>query len=343
MEILTKLFPKRLVSATIIAYNENHMNRRILWNFLAAVLILSITFGGWKDSFAQTNTELYYPETGHRVTGVFLDYYQKASDPLLVYGYPFTEAFRDPVSGVMVQYFQRARFEFHPDAPDQLWVQLTPIGEYLYTYSKGNPLPIPDKAGCQFFSETGYYVCQAFLNFFQKNGGVAQFGYPISGFEARDERIVQYFQRARFEWHPERPSGQRVTLTNLGSMYFDVRNEDRRRLRPVQDNTINSAVLNLKARAFVRQSVTGMHGNQSLFVVVQDQNRQPLADADVAVEISFPTGEVGRYDLNPTDSNGLTSFNFPFIAEKRGMVVMNVQVAYQGLETSTVTSYRIWW
>ncbi|NTW00543.1 MAG: sortase, partial [Oscillochloris sp.] len=52
-------------------------------------------------------------------------------------------------------------------------------------------------------------------------GGLAVFGYPIS--EPFDEdvgsgtRQVQYFERNRFEEHPEEPAAYRVQLGRLGA------------------------------------------------------------------------------------------------------------------------------
>ena len=60
------------------------------------------------------------------------------------------------------------------------------------------------------FPQTGVTLSDAhgFLTYWQSHGGLAQFGYPITEiFEERlaDGRVylVQYFERARFEYHPE--------------------------------------------------------------------------------------------------------------------------------------------
>jgi hypothetical protein len=59
-----------------------------------------------------------------------------------------------------------------------------------------------------YFAETGHIVKQAFLRYWQSQGGLATFGYPISEelpeISNADGKVytVQYFERARFEWHP---------------------------------------------------------------------------------------------------------------------------------------------
>ncbi len=64
-------------------------------------------------------------------------------------------------------------------------------------------------ANLQFFAETGHTLSMAFLTYWQQNGGLKQFGFPITepykGNNRTDgkEYVQQFFQRARFEWHPE--------------------------------------------------------------------------------------------------------------------------------------------
>src|SRR5439155_3288142 len=74
--------------------------------------------------------------------------------------------------------------------------------------------------------ETGIAVWGEFLTYWQQHGGLAQQGYPISiRFVERSaldgkEYIVQYFERAVFELHPENPLAFRVLLSQLGTFQF---------------------------------------------------------------------------------------------------------------------------
>jgi hypothetical protein len=82
------------------------------------------------------------------------------------------------------------------------------------------------QAGCQTFKETGKTVCGRFLEYWQKNGGLAQQGLPLSGefTEVNDLNgkpyIVQYFERAVFEKHPENAAPFDVLLSQLGTFQF---------------------------------------------------------------------------------------------------------------------------
>lgn len=129
--------------------------------------------------------------------------------------------------------FQRARFEFHADQPEGQRVQVTPLGSL--TYVSAGPLNLATNTfACRTYKETGYAVCLAFLEFFDQYGGVARFGYPISPFEYHENKIVQYFENARLEWQPRKPEGQRVVVSDLGRVYFDMLGEDLGLLPPVK-------------------------------------------------------------------------------------------------------------
>jgi uncharacterized protein YkwD len=64
---------------------------------------------------------------------------------------------------------------------------------------------------------TGYSVSPAFQTFFAANGGVEIFGYPLTGEVAEGGYTVQYFERSRFEFHPEfAGTANEVLLSRLG-------------------------------------------------------------------------------------------------------------------------------
>jgi hypothetical protein len=68
-----------------------------------------------------------------------------------------------------------------------------------------------------YFAETQKYVGEPFLSYWKANGGVAVFGYPISSLHTNDAGLrVQWFERARFEYHPRLPEPNRVLLGHLG-------------------------------------------------------------------------------------------------------------------------------
>ena len=76
----------------------------------------------------------------------------------------------------------------------------------------------------------GNWVGGAFLQRWQNNGGLFVNGYPIT--DEFQEQLsdgntysVQYFERARFEFHPENAAPYNVLLGALGRLAWD---EDQR-------------------------------------------------------------------------------------------------------------------
>jgi N-acetylmuramoyl-L-alanine amidase len=56
----------------------------------------------------------YFPETGHYIGGGFRGYWEAEENALEYFGYPISEEFSDPETGITVQWFERARFEWQP-------------------------------------------------------------------------------------------------------------------------------------------------------------------------------------------------------------------------------------
>ncbi len=71
----------------------------------------------------------YFPQTGHNVITEFWTFYQSVPDANILFGMPITEQFisRDG-SGLTVQYFEKSRFELHPDMPEGQRVRINSPG-----------------------------------------------------------------------------------------------------------------------------------------------------------------------------------------------------------------------
>ena len=312
---------------------------KAIWQLAALFLALTILLTPRGSASAQSADVQYFPETGHHVKGDFLRFYKSVPDPKLVFGYPITEQMTSR-DGKTVQYFQRARFEVRPDLPENQRVQLTSIGQALY--QPANQLKLGNTAGCDLFA-TGYSVCFAFLDFYKANGGATQFGNPISPFEFHENLIVQYFEKARFEWRADRPEDQRVVLTDLGRLYFEQLGEDPAQLKPVKplDATINP-ILSIKLRAFVLKPLTRSTGQQTVYVIVQSQTLQAVSNATGKATINWSNGKTEDYFFT-TNNSGLGTVTFNFTDQKQGeLIPIDIVVVYQGLAGTTRTSFRVW-
>lgn len=188
----------------------------------------------------------YFPQTGHHLEGDFLAFWREHGGVALL-GYPLTEQVQE--QGLTVQWFERARIEYHPGAQGAARFQLSALGRDdasrfdasritllgLYAQEPGvastrdDPfarLPFalfPDHPDDhRFFPESGHTLSNSFKLLWEARGGVAQFGYPISEefrvVSPTDGRVytTQYFERARFEYHPDTAANYSVVLTPLG-------------------------------------------------------------------------------------------------------------------------------
>ena len=177
---------------------------------------------------------LHFPETGYSLDAEFRQYWQ-AYGGLPVFGYPIDSARQ--VDGQVVQWLERARFELHPENRAPYNVLLGRLGvEALERQGiDWRTLPRADAGTAHYFRETGHAIAREFWGYWASHGleldgrrgtslreSLALFGYPISEarmeVNARGDRVLtQWFERARFEYHPNNPARDRVLLGRLGA------------------------------------------------------------------------------------------------------------------------------
>jgi Tol biopolymer transport system component len=196
-----------------------------------------------------------FAETGFCIGGRIRAYWQQ-NGGLPVFGYPLSaarpEPNRDTGATYLTQYFERARFEVHPNNDPPYDVLLGRLGDDLrirrgdtWTPSStpGNPNYV-DPAAPLYFPETGFAINTAFIDYWRSNGlefgdpGVSQreslalWGMPIGpafrdiNFDG-DEVYTQFFERAVFEQHFEYiGEGQNRFTILLGRIVANLRAYD---------------------------------------------------------------------------------------------------------------------
>ncbi|MCP4538352.1 MAG: hypothetical protein GY832_14545 [Chloroflexi bacterium] len=330
--------------------------------FLLIVVVLTATlFSGASATYAQppSNDCRYFAETGYYVCDAFLGFFD-ARGGLEIYGNPITEAFNDPILGLRVQFFQNVRMEFHPYNPFPYQVQLGLLVDelgYRFPPARSDKIPTFNTNLRHYFPETRHVVEYSFLEHFRENGGIDTFGYPRSEFMYEDGRIVQYFQRARMEWHPEITSGSQMRLTSLGEIYVerfgipDVSDEPvppqigvPTPVPPPPTATPPSTVTKLNVSASVRYVITGREGGQTVFVYVTDQLQQSVPGASVRMVVQYPSGDQFYEFEELTNDSGFTGFYFDILPASPGQkVVIAVAVTYKSLTGTTQTFFLPWW
>ncbi len=178
---------------------------------LASCLVLSVMFSLFQspEPGLAAPSSVFFSQTGHTLSDQFLTYWRE-NGGLSIYGFPISEPFDQ--GGFKVQYFERARFELHPEfAGTPFEVELGLLGTlFAQDLTQGDAFrpqsALPDwqdTASRDYFAATGHYLSYGFKTYWEKNGGLAVFGYPISEETSENGRTVQYFERARFEYWPE--------------------------------------------------------------------------------------------------------------------------------------------
>ena len=166
----------------------------------------------------------YFPETGHNSPDIFTNYWT-AHGGVDLFGLPITEPYLD--NGLTIQWFERARFERHPENKDTPFeVQLGQLGREVRPADA--PVAPANTANSRYFMDTGHNIA-LFLPYWSANGDMPSFGQPLTE-EIREKNIadnkvymVQYFERIRMEYHPERKgtTGE-VQLGLLGQEQYNI-------------------------------------------------------------------------------------------------------------------------
>ena len=171
-----------------------------LLTLLAVLPLLAPRAAGAQPADAQC-----FAETGFCISGPILSYW-RSNGALPVFGYPISAQQAEMVEGrtIQVQWFERDRLEIQADGA----ITAGRLGA-RYLELTGRPWQrgpeLPTNPDCTFFVETGHNLCGRFRAYWQQNGGLARFGYPIS--DPIEETIeggsywVQYFERRRMEYH----------------------------------------------------------------------------------------------------------------------------------------------
>lgn len=209
------------------------MNNSFVGRMMAGIGILALSAGLFATQMGSAQVDQrFFPETKHTVKGQFWRYWQEHGG-LPQQGFPISEEFIEvsDLNGLRytVQYFERAVFEKHPENKPPFDVLLSQLGTFQYRAkygAKGAPNQKASTVNPRRFPETGFTAGGAFLDYWNKNGGLPQQGYPISNefTEVSDLNglpyTVQYFERAVFEMHPENKPPFNVLLSQLGTFQY---------------------------------------------------------------------------------------------------------------------------
>ena len=140
---------------------------------------------------------------------------------------------------------------------------------------------------------------------------------------------------------------QHVAFTDLGTVEFYARD-----IHPFTQKDLTIKVPNpiqitnsIKVYAFVEQALLSAYNQQTIYIIVQDQNLNPVQAANIHIEVYYQ-GRAEPQLLTPfiTTENGISSEQFSIDnIPAKDVVRIEVTASYEGLSDSTSTWFMVWW
>jgi Tol biopolymer transport system component len=181
-----------------------------------------------------------FAEVTYCINDPFSGYWQQ-NGGLAVFGLPVTaardEVNRDTGMVYQTQWLERNRFELHPENRAPYTVLLGRLGDDALRKAGRDwaSLPKASPSAAHYFAQTGHAISHdPFWRYWSTHGlelgdrGVSQreslalFGFPLTepAMETNssgDTVLTQWYERARFEYHPNKPEPYKVLLGLLGN------------------------------------------------------------------------------------------------------------------------------
>ncbi len=318
------------------------------WRWLLLVVLVVLLVGVVPGGAIAQDDQRCFSETNQCISGRLRQFWEQ-NGGLPVFGLPITPQQEATIEGqvVQVQWFERNRLELHPqNAPPhdvllgRLGVDaLVQQGRDWHTFPTSAP-----QAGCRYVAETQQNICGDILSTWQAQGleldglpgssdaeSLALFGLPLSA--AHTETLtdtegttttltVQWFERARFEIHPQQPPPFRVQLGLLGS-------ELQQGIAPATPPTPAGTPGGTTGQiAFAAEH----DGNRDIYVMQADgtglHNLTSHPDEDIhpawspdGTQLAFASNRSGHFDIfimnaDGTDLRNLTNYWDTFVSAR---------------------------
>jgi hypothetical protein len=315
---------------------------------------------------ADAQTQLCFKEVPDCITSTRFARFWTDYGGLQVFGLPLTDDHYETVGDqrLKVQYFERFRFEEHKGNERPYNVLLGRIGvDRLAAQGRDwQTFPKADPRTPHYFAATGHAIAPQFWGFWSRNGlefegnkntktpaeSLALFGYPVS--EAQMEQgsdgqmyLTQWFERARFEYHPENKAPFDVLLGRLGAAAL----ADAPQRKPKSDPALaigcpeNAPAPAEGAQAWVANPQPQAPGSINTLCARLTLGGAPVADAQVAAVAHFNYGDL-KIGPATTGADGQAQIDFN-IDKARNRTVVPIDVTFtaaDGQMYTVTTNFR---
>lgn len=332
------------------ASNHRQRNDResVLGIVAALIVIAAIIVFLWLKSSSpipstQDEQRRYFEDTHFWVSGKFLEFWN-ANGGLDIFGYPISAEYNE--DGILVQYFQKARMEWHVSGPYANSVTLGKLGKELGFQSEGLQEPTCSTRRCLYFEETQHTVDQFFLKYFLEYGGVEFFGPPITETYVEDQKIVQYFERLKLVWDPGLMC---VTTGNLGDLYVMTYRDTfaENVLTPLDAQYVGIQQPELSVLLVLNHATLRSDATQSVTVIVskQDAESSVVPDANVTIILTTKSGQPieAWHHSGSTNADGMLTTSIPLSSFISGdIIVVKVEASYGTQKANDEKSFVVW-
>ncbi len=287
---------------------------------------------------------MYFAETGFWVDPEFADFWRTRGG-LDTFGYPISRVFYE--GGLHRQYFERAIFEHHDDKPFPINVLPVRLGASLtIAQRQGGDEPFrylrdgnPPSTAALYFAETGHYLDGVFREYWEENGGIVTFGYPLSEpFEEADIytgdlQLVQYFERTRMEYHPDLPEEYQILLGHLGIQELQSHRVPAEALEPQQPTVVDRDAPVIGPTALYPENRLACGLNMAFWAHAdQDELNREHLDLLVDSGCTWVRLQFTWDGLQPNQDSDVEFYVWPYvhianIAKERGLQVL-VNIAH---------------
>jgi hypothetical protein len=358
---VSKLLPAGLDRYSLGREKEKHVRRLLLILCVIVPLLAAAA-----PASAADDKRVCFPQVPNCIEFRFREFWND-NGGLAVFGLPLTADENETVGDqkYKVQYFERARLEYHKGDPEPYDMllgrlgadRLAAQGRDWQTFPKGDP-----KAP-HYFAETGHAIAPQFWGFWSRNGlefdgnkraksmaeSLALFGFPIS--EAQMEPgsdgnmyLTQWFERARFEYHPENKAPYDVLLGLLGA---DVLRDKQAKPEPSDGPGAaigcpeNALPVAEGAQAWMANTRPAAPDTNNTLCARLTIGGASVAGAEVSAVVHFNYGDV-RIGPATTGADGQAQIDFNIgKARHRSVVAVEVQVkAADGTVHTALTNFR---
>jgi hypothetical protein len=137
-----------------------------------------------------------------------------------------------------------------------------------------------------------------------------------------------------------------VTISQLGRPAYDKYVGNPIYLLPTGPNiTSDVPVTSITARAFVRDPLLAPGQQETIYLIVQDQDLNPLKGVQVSYVAIYPDGNnIAYHSMDETGADGVLMITLPVSRiAPRQVVELQLTVEFQTLKTSARTWFRIWY